>query len=170
MVFGLVIGFTGPFEHVTTKSYSTIANSRTLKLTIARNLSSQFVFNNDCSVTNPKQRPLLLTSLPAGDCACQIRNKTQLLYDWRFTANQFVLVPSPLGLTSNDFFFNWTLAIIALMKYPLWWDVFVSYECVWPFVKCTCRTYSMLLKILPFALSQSRLCKADQAYVKDLML
>jgi hypothetical protein len=28
-----------------------------------------------------------------------------------------------------------------------------SYEYAWPFVKCTYSTYSMLLKILPFALS-----------------
>jgi hypothetical protein len=31
-------------------------------------------------------------------------------------------------------------------------DRFVSYDSAWPFVKCTYRTYSMLLKILPFAL------------------
>jgi hypothetical protein len=30
--------------------------------------------------------------------------ESQLLYDWRFTANQFVLVPSPLRLTARFFF------------------------------------------------------------------
>jgi hypothetical protein len=48
--------------------------------------------------------------------------------------------------------FNWTLAVIVPMKHPLWRENgFVSHEYVWPFVKCTYRTYSMLLKILPFA-------------------
>jgi hypothetical protein len=30
----------------------------------------------------------------------------ELFYDWRFTANQFVLVPSPLRLTARIFFFQ----------------------------------------------------------------
>jgi hypothetical protein len=34
----------------------------------------------------------------------------ELLYEWRFTANQFVLATSPLRLTTI-FFFNWTLAV-----------------------------------------------------------
>jgi hypothetical protein len=32
-----------------------------------------------------------------------------------------------------------------------------SYEYAWPFVKCTFRTYNILLKILPFALHTSPL-------------
>jgi hypothetical protein len=33
-----------------------------------------------------------------------------------------------------EIFFNWTLAVIVLMKHLLWWqDGFVSYEYVWPF-------------------------------------
>jgi hypothetical protein len=51
------------------------------------------------------------------------------------------------------FFFNWPLAVIILMEHPLWREYgFVSYEYAWPFVKCTYRTYNMLLKIFPFAL------------------
>jgi hypothetical protein len=36
---------------------------------------------------------------------CTFHNKTasELLYDWRFTANQFALAPSPLRLTTNIF-------------------------------------------------------------------
>jgi hypothetical protein len=30
-------------------------------------------------------------------------SESEFLYDWRFTANQFVLVPSPLRLTTSDF-------------------------------------------------------------------
>jgi hypothetical protein len=41
---------------------------------------------------------------------------------------------------------------------PLWLEAgFVSYEYAWPFVKCTYRIYSMLLKTLPFALYTSPL-------------
>jgi hypothetical protein len=64
-----------------------------------------------------------------------------------------------------DFFFNLTLAVIVLTWHPLWREGgFVSYEYALPFVKCTYRTYSMLLKILPFALHTSplyRLYRAD---------
>jgi hypothetical protein len=87
----------------------------------------------------------------------QPKTKSKLLYDWRFTANQFILAPSPLRLAAIYFFFcNWTLALIVLMQYPLWGeDGILCYEYVWPFFKCTYRTCSMLLKILPFALYTS---------------
>jgi hypothetical protein len=32
-------------------------------------------------------------------------SESELLYDWRFSVNQFVLAPSPLRLTTRDFFF-----------------------------------------------------------------
>jgi hypothetical protein len=41
--------------------------------------------------------------------------KVKLLYDWRLTANHFVLAPSPVRLTTRDFFFNWALAIMVLV-------------------------------------------------------
>jgi hypothetical protein len=34
------------------------------------------------------------------------KSKSNLLYDWRFTANQFVLASSPLRPTTRFFFFN----------------------------------------------------------------
>jgi hypothetical protein len=40
--------------------------------------------------------------------------ESELLYDWRFTANQFVLASSPLRPTTR-FFFDWTPAVIVLM-------------------------------------------------------
>jgi hypothetical protein len=52
-------------------------------------------------------------SLPVGvfcskraesDCAVISESESQLLYAWRFTANQFVLAPSPLRLTTRIFF------------------------------------------------------------------
>jgi hypothetical protein len=36
-------------------------------------------------------------------------SESKLLYDWRFTANQFFLVPSPLRLTTR-LFYDWTLS------------------------------------------------------------
>jgi hypothetical protein len=78
----------------------------------------------------------------------------------------------------DQIIFNWTLAVIVLMWYPLWReDGFVSYEYASLFVKCTYRTYRMLLKILPCALHtcplsvqalQLRSCAA--AVIGDLLL
>jgi hypothetical protein len=39
----------------------------------------------------------------------QLLITSKLLYDWQFTANQFVLVPSLLRLTTRDFFSTETL-------------------------------------------------------------
>jgi hypothetical protein len=48
-------------------------------------------------------------------------SESELLYDWRFTANQFVLAPSPLRITTRDFLFlNWTqLCEQATVQRPL---------------------------------------------------
>jgi hypothetical protein len=47
--------------------------------------------------------------LPATGCslpslAVKSESNPELLHDWRFTAIQFILAPSPLRLTSRDFF------------------------------------------------------------------
>jgi hypothetical protein len=36
----------------------------------------------------------------------QPKSESELLYDWRFTANQFVLATSPLRLTTSNFIFR----------------------------------------------------------------
>jgi hypothetical protein len=41
------------------------------------------------------------------------QSELELLYDWRFTANQFVLAPNPLRLTTRDIFVNWTIAVFS---------------------------------------------------------
>jgi hypothetical protein len=46
-------------------------------------------------------------------------SESQLLYDWWFTANQFVLEPSLLRLMTSNFF-NLTPAVIVLIYHPLW--------------------------------------------------
>jgi hypothetical protein len=33
-------------------------------------------------------------------------SQSELICDWRFTAKQFILTPSPLRLTTGDFFFQ----------------------------------------------------------------
>jgi hypothetical protein len=41
---------------------------------------------------------------------------SELLYDWRFTASQFVLATRPLGLTTSNFIFQLnTCGYIVLM-------------------------------------------------------
>jgi hypothetical protein len=42
-------------------------------------------------------------------------SQSPLLYDWRFTANQFVLATDPLGLTASNFIFQ--LNIFASSPY-----------------------------------------------------
>jgi hypothetical protein len=47
--------------------------------------------------------------------AMQPESKSELLYRWRFAASQLVLVPSPLKVTTRDFFLQLTIAVIVLM-------------------------------------------------------
>jgi hypothetical protein len=42
---------------------------------------------------------------PAGS-ESESESESEFLYDWRFTTNQFVLVTSPLRLTTSNFFFQ----------------------------------------------------------------
>jgi hypothetical protein len=88
--------------------------------------------------------------------SCQ---KSKLLCDCRFTANRFILALSLLGLTTRDVFHmnscghspyvtssltrRWVLSHINILLFA--------------FVKCTYRTYSILLKSLTFALYTSPL-------------
>jgi hypothetical protein len=63
----------------------------------------------------------------------------------------------PLETHEEIFLFNWILAVIVLKEHLRREDGFVSYEYAWPSVKRTYRTYSVLLKILAFALYTSPL-------------
>jgi hypothetical protein len=59
----------------------------------------------------------VITFLPAAYCLTNnslSESESELLYDWQFTANRFVLVTSPLRLTTVILFSNWTLAVIVL--------------------------------------------------------
>jgi hypothetical protein len=77
----------------------------------------------------------------------------ELSDDWQFTAKQFVLAPSPLRITSRDFF-DWTLAVIVLLA----------------FVKYTYCTYSMLLKILNFTIYESSISPGFAKQISVLLM
>jgi hypothetical protein len=114
-------------------------------------------------------------SWPSPTKNCPSESKSELLYDWRFTTNQFVLASSTLRPTTRDFFSNWAFAVYSLRNILSDEMGFVCYEYVWPFVKCTFRTYSMLFKhflLLHYAqiLCQYRLCRIDHAYLTHLIL
>jgi hypothetical protein len=68
-------------------------------------LSTCYVFISRRAVTAPNNEYFsasVFTSLPAGDSL--MIGQSELLYDWRITANQFILEPSPLKLTTKDHF------------------------------------------------------------------
>jgi hypothetical protein len=81
--------------------------------------------------------------------------ESELLYDWWFTANLFVLAPSLLRLTTRVFFCNWKLnpcghCPCVTSSLTRRWACVLSI-CL-AFVKSTYSTYGMLLKILPFTI------------------
>jgi hypothetical protein len=60
-----------------------------------------------CSHRCPLANNLQLNSCSNGAFSSQtarFESESELIYDWRFISNQFVLVPSPLRLTTNNFF------------------------------------------------------------------
>jgi hypothetical protein len=78
--------------------YDTIS-SQSVKLFTSRCLVTD-VNNGYSSASVLKSRTELLSTA--------LDSKPKLLYDWRFTANQFVLASNPLRLTNRYFFFSLT--------------------------------------------------------------
>jgi hypothetical protein len=64
-------------------------------------------FIHSLALSSPTLSPPFLHSLT--------NSESESLYDWRFTANHFVLATSPLRTRPIILFFNWTLAVIVLM-------------------------------------------------------
>jgi hypothetical protein len=97
---------------------------------------------------------------------CFNLSKSELLYDWRFTVNRFVLVPSPLRLTIRELFFFLQLNLCGYSPYVTFSPGQAEYA--WSYIKCTYRIYiySMSLKILPFALHTS---PVSQDFTKQIM-
>jgi hypothetical protein len=54
--------------------------------------------------SSASRTPILSSQPPVQNCASKFKSKSELLYDWRFTANQFVLASSPLRPTIRYFF------------------------------------------------------------------
>jgi hypothetical protein len=103
----------------------------------------------------------------------KLKSGSELLYNWRFTTSQFILASSPLRLTTRDFF---QLNPCGHRPYvtPSLTRGWVCLFHAWPFSKCTCHTYSLLLKILPFALYTSTVSiqalQSRSCYLTYLML
>jgi hypothetical protein len=163
---------------VATLNYSAIANLHVLQITRAFRL----VFSTVCTVrflvtasNNGDSSAASLTLLPAGhhlttEQNSKSKSNSELLHDWRFTANQFVFAPSPLRLTTRDCF-NRTFAVIVLSDEKMGLSVmnilalspsvhFAHIACYWKF----------LLLHYTQVLCQSRLCKGDHAYLPYLIL
>jgi hypothetical protein len=68
------------------------------KSLLAGDLNAKHLFWNSV-VSNPSGAKLLnLLHIYEFEIKCA---HSELLYDWRFTANQFVLAPSPLSITTR---------------------------------------------------------------------
>jgi hypothetical protein len=61
--------------------------------------------NNDRLFKLPRLS-LLFTGLPYNPLTTLMNSESELLYDWWFTVNQFVLATSPLRLTTSNFIFQ----------------------------------------------------------------
>jgi hypothetical protein len=152
MGFGLVIGFTGLLQLVTTSNYNrsqicTVYNSLKHMLSLlSLPCLHQALLGNGSQhrkfLSFRVQRPYWPATVSQH---LFMAAKSELLYDWRFTANQFVLAPSLLRHITR-------VLILQLNPYG-------HSPCVTPSLKrgwvsllnmlCLC-TYSMILKIIHF--------------------
>jgi hypothetical protein len=60
--------------------------------------------NSDASIPQFNSQAHILAGLRLGTQLPQTTQELELLYDWRFTTNQFVLATSPLRLTTSNCF------------------------------------------------------------------
>jgi hypothetical protein len=98
---------------------------------------------NDCLrlapfLTGPRASLLLWRmendeSLPTHWTPLRMTSESELLYDWRFTANQSVLATSPLRLTTSNFIFQLNTCGYSLYVTSSLWreDGSVVYNCCW---------------------------------------
>jgi hypothetical protein len=109
MGFESVIGFIDHLQNVTTHNYASVTELHTPAQTKKLSRSSLPVASNGglspSSGFLNRPRPHLLAS-DFSQLQFLIDSTTaesELLYDWRFTASQFILAPSPLRVTTRDF-------------------------------------------------------------------
>jgi hypothetical protein len=111
-------------KQLVTKLYKSVTQRLVLSVTVFTtplgNVFQQWTFL--CSRAHvlggwrPSHTNLLLFHLPSEDSPIESESESELLYDWRFTANQFVLAPSPLRLTTRDFFFQLNLYLCNILS------------------------------------------------------
>jgi hypothetical protein len=116
--FGLETGLIDHFntQLLTTLNYSAIADLHTLQITTEHTkyfqpaVTSRFTAtdlnNGDYSAAVLKRTDWVFSShtpLQLWRTPFESESESVLLYDWRFTANQFVLATSPLSLTVSIF-------------------------------------------------------------------
>jgi hypothetical protein len=71
-----------------------------------------FILQSYWTADSPELDPVLQFTLQSPSfltvysCTQLHQTESELLYDWRFTANQFVLATGPLKLTTNNFIFQ----------------------------------------------------------------
>jgi hypothetical protein len=105
------VGFIELLELVTTKNYSTVTNSHTLQFTIARIKPSVSLLGVAWQrISTVSSAPVVEGWLPSHDwCSTDLSlpmtySESELLYDWWFTPNQFVLAPKFFRLATRVFF------------------------------------------------------------------
>jgi hypothetical protein len=132
--FRLVAGFSEHLENVTTNKYGSLTQLHAPRITSYRTQKLFLIFLSRCLVVafnggrSPSSgfpnshRPQLpafhfsqLQLSTNTESESESESEPDLLYDWRFTANQFFFVPSLLRLTNSDFF-NRTLGVIVLIR------------------------------------------------------
>jgi hypothetical protein len=160
MGFGLETGFNEHLQIVTTSNYSAIANPHTLQFTTARNkLSPSAVFS---PVVIRWRVPTMssasvLTFLPTGDCptANSFRVRVKSYITLAVCRRSICLSAKPLENHDHRFFQlnprGYSTYVTSSLTRKWGWLLWICLA----FVKCMYRTYSMLLKILPFALHTS---------------
>jgi hypothetical protein len=107
--FWLVIGFIEHLQKATGCNYDSLTELRSANITVATTHIKSFQSAMYSSVVAWWRIPTMssasvVTLLPAGDCTTTNHSESELLYDWRFTADQFVLAPSPLRIRTRDVF------------------------------------------------------------------
>jgi hypothetical protein len=88
---------------VTTSYYNNGTGLHTLKITI----TAAHIKSSISSLVVSWWRILIISSayvLTGWRISHNWESESELLYDWRFASNQFILAPSPLRLTTSKFF------------------------------------------------------------------
>jgi hypothetical protein len=92
-----------PVQVVTTVNSKCITDLHTLQITLLQHTvsTSRSLLGDFLSLCT---RPHWMAAGSQLTHEVKSVSKSELLYDWRFTANQFVLAPSPLRFTTRDLF------------------------------------------------------------------